>query len=563
MAQLRRRLHNTHTSIETESMELTKLIDGLADPSAYPFTVHHVELRQTHISAVFLTEQFVYKVKKPVDYGFLDFSTLEKRRYYCDEEVRLNRRLAADVYLGVVPITQVDGQPRFEGDGEPMEWAVKMRRLPDDATLAHRLAHVDVDSQPVDAQTMRRLGTRIALFHASAESGPHVDIYGHFDSVAGNARENFEQSQDQVGNTVSPAVFARLKSLTEAALERQRALIESRADRGVARDTHGDLRLDHVYIFPDRQPPQDLVVIDCVEFSERFRFSDPISDIAFLVMSLNLQGRRDLGRELLEAYIRAAGEESGMSLAAFYTAYRAVVRAKVEGLKLARAEIADADRQAALTLSRGSWLLAVGELETPQRRPCLLLVAGLPGTGKSTLAREVCKRADLHLIRSDVVRKELVGAVGEQSAETTSNAAGFGQGSYTAEWNRRTYAECLHRARQLLLEGERVVVDANFRVEADRRDFLDAATQLGVRSGMLVCQADSEIVRARLANRRGDASDADWSVYLRAAESWEAPSARTQAVVQTVDTSGGLAGSVAQAIAALQRWELWPPSPER
>lgn len=532
-------------------MELSKLLGGLADPSAFPIPAHTVEVRQTHISAVFLTDDYVYKVKKPVDYGFLDFSTLEKRRHYCDEEVRLNRRLAPDVYLGVVPIAEVDGRLCFEGEGEPIEWAVKMRRLPDDATLAYHLAHGDVD-----AATMRNLGARIASFHATAESGPQVDIFGHFAAVAGNARENLEQSRDQIGSTVSPAVFTRIESLTEEALAVHRSLIEERADRGVPRDTHGDLRLDHVYIFPDRQPPENLVVIDCVEFSERFRFADPISDVAFLVMGLNLKGRRDLGREFLEAYLDAADDKQAVSLVAFYTAYRAVVRGKVEGLKLSRAEIAEADRQIASTKSRGSWLLALGELETPHRRPCLLLVAGLPGTGKSTLARAICKLANLQLIRSDVVRKELADAAGEQSTTATPAETGFGEGIYSARWNRRTYGECLRRARQLLFEGERVLVDANFRTDADRRDFLDAATQLGVRCGVLVCHTDSQIVRTRLANRRGDASDADWSVYVGAAESWQEPGPRTQAVLQTIDTGGSLENSVAQAIEVLQQWEL-------
>ena len=369
--------------------------------------------------------------------------------------------------------------------------------------------------------------------------------------MASNARENFEQSLGQVGNSVSQAVFTRIRSLTEEALERLRPLIESRADGGVPRDTHGDLRLDHIYIFAEHPPPDNLVVIDCVEFSERFRFADPISDVAFLVMGLNLQGRRDLGREFLEAYIHAAGDSQGMDLVPFYTAYRGVVRGKVEGLKLDRVEIAEADRKTAFTESRGSWLLALGELDAPKRRPCLLLVAGLPGTGKSTLARTICDHANLQLIRSDVVRKELADVA-------ASSQTDFGEGIYTAKWNRRTYEECLRQALRLLFEGERVVVDANFRIEADRRDFLQAATQMGVRSGVLVCEADPQIVRARLANRRGDASDADWSIYERAVEGWEQPSARTQSVLKTIDTSNSLEKSVAQAMQALQQWDLAP-----
>ncbi len=526
---------------DVTQLTLPELIEGLTDPTAYPFSIDEVEVCQTHISVVFLAGDYVYKVKKPVDYGFLNFGTLDKRRHYCEEEVRLNRRLAPDVYLGVVPVTRCGEQLCFEQDGAPVEWAVKMRRLPDEATLQHRLGDGDVS-----VEVIRSLGRRIAEFHANAESGPSVAEYGRFDVVAGNARENFDQSADQVGTTVSETVFTRVQTLTEDALSRDRKLIESRAGRGVPCDTHGDLRLGHVYLFPDRDPPSDLVVIDCIEFAERYRFADPIADVAFLVMGLNLQGRRDLGREFLNEYIKASGDDEGRELVPFYATYRATVRGKVEGMKLSRDELTEADRAIAMKKSRGSWLLALDELELPCRRPCLLLVAGLPGTGKSTLARTLAEQADLQVIRSDVVRKELAGIESEQSS-----ASIFGNGIYTTEWNRRTYDECLRRAQQLLFGGQRVVVDANFRKEADRRQFLDSATQFGVRSGVLVCEADAEVVRQRLENRRGDASDADWSVYEQAAESWEEPSPRTQSAVRFIDTGGSTEGATSQAMHAL------------
>ncbi len=267
-------------------MELPRMIAALMDPVAYPDPVREVEVRQTHISAVFLAGAYVYKVKKPVTFGFLDFGTVAKRRHYCEEEVRLNRRLAPEVYLGVVPVTRSGGGLSVEGNGEVVEWAVKMRRLPDQATLQSRLQRGEVD-----VGVMEILAHKIAAFHAHAESGPRVADFGRFEVVAGNARENFEQSEAHRGSTVSRAVFERAKMLTEEALTRLRSLIAGRAERGVPRDTHGDLRLGHVYYFPDRKPPGDLVIIDCIEFNERFRFADPVSDMAFLVMGLKLQDR--------------------------------------------------------------------------------------------------------------------------------------------------------------------------------------------------------------------------------------------------------------------------------
>lgn len=526
-------------------MNLSQITEALSDARAYPDPVGKVEVRHTHISAVFLAGSYVYKVKKPVELGFLDFSTLAKRRHYCEEEVRLNRRLAPEVYLGVVPVTRNDKGVRVEGDGEVVEWAVKMRRLPDEATLQSRLPRGEVGVQVVQA-----LARKIASFHAQAESGPRVAAFGGFEVVARNALENFEQSAAHVGTTVSNTVFTRAQTLTKEALARHRALIESRAERGMPRDTHGDLRLGHVYYFPDREPPDDLVIIDCIEFNERFRFADGVADMAFLVMGLTLQGHRDLARAFTETYFIASGDAEGRALVPFYTAYRAAVRGKVEALKLARPEIADADRAVALTKARGSWLLALDELEKPGQNPCLVLVGGLPGTGKSTLARALAERVGFRVIRSDLVRKELAGAPGKEPAA-------FGEGIYAAEWTERTYAECLRRAETLLFEGKRVLVDANFREESWRRAFLEAATRWGVAGGLLLCQAESNVVRDRLASRRDDASDADWAVYLKAVETWEEPGPQTQSALQTISTGGSVEGALLQAADALRRWDLY------
>ena len=277
-----------------------------------------------------------------------------------------------------------------------------------------------------------------------------------------------------VGTTVSKSVFERAQALTEESLARHQSLIERRADRNVPRDTHGDLRLGHVYYFPKREPPGDLIVIDCIEFNERYRFADPVSDMAFLFMGFVYQGRRDWAQSFAEAYFLASQDNEGRVLLPFYTSYRAAVRGKVEGLKLARPEISESDRAVALTKAQGSWLLALGELEAPSRKPCLILVGGLPGTGKSTLANALAQRAGFRVIRSDVVRKELAGVGGMESRSE------FGQGIYTAEWTKRTYAECLRRAEELLYSGERVLVDANFREENQRRMFLDSALRCGV-----------------------------------------------------------------------------------
>jgi aminoglycoside phosphotransferase family enzyme/predicted kinase len=518
-------------------MDIAALISALSDARAFPFPVTDVEVRQTHISVVFLAGDTVYKIKKPVRLSFLDFSTLEKRRHFCDEEVRLNRRLAPDVYLGVVPVTSDGPRVQFEGAGEIVDWAVKMRRLPESATLEQRLLRDEIE-----IWQLRALASRLAKFHADAARSGHIAGFGRFTVVAGNIRENFAVSAPTVGLTISPAVRERLMALTERALSDLEPLIEARALRGAPCDTHGDLHLDHVYLFPERPAPADLVVIDCIEFNERFRYADPVADMAFLVMDLEFHGRRNLANEFAAAYFGACGDDEGRRLLPLYVCYRAAVRAKVDGLQLAGKEIPEAARNRARMRARGHWLLALSELEVPGGRTCLVLIGGLPGTGKSSLAASLATRAGFEVIRSDVVRKEIAGIPTDAAARAADRA-----GIYTDEWTDRTYAECLRRAEERLFQGKRVIIDASFVEEECRRPMFEAALRWGVPALFLVCQAEPATVKARLDARRDDASDADWPVYLAAARRWEDPGQQIARATHIIDSGESAAAAVEQA----------------
>lgn len=521
-------------------MELAALIAALSDPRAFGREAGaRVEIVQTHVSVVFLLEDEVYKLKKPVDLEFLDYSSLHRRKHFCQLEVELNRRLAPDVYLGTLPVVQTDEGVRVGAEGPAIDWVVHMRRLPDAARLGERIARGEVD-----AAVMRRLGARLAEFHAKARRGPAVSTWATFAAVAANCRQNFVQLAAL--EVASETLLTRLERRTEEALARAHAAIEGRARRQVACDTHGDLRLEHVYWFPDKAEPDDLVVIDCIEFGEQFRCADPVADLAFLVMDLHDARRRDLAEALCDGYFAAADGDvaEARSLLPLYTAYRATVRGKVDAFKAREPEVPAEAAAAALASSHRHLLLALAELQPAALGPCLVLLLGLPGTGKSTLARALAGEGFLW-VRSDAVRKQLAGLPPEQKA-------GPAAGIYSDAWSERTYAVCLERARARLLEGERVVVDANFKADAQRRPFVALARALGVPVRLVVCTADEATVRDRLSKRTGDASDADVAVYLRARAAWEPLAPEHAALADTVDTGGPREEVAERVLAALR-----------
>jgi hypothetical protein len=369
--------------------------------------------------------------------------------------------------------------------------------------------------------------------------------------VERNCLENIEQLQGAIGTACSEAVHRRLDALTRHELAVQRARIEARARRGIACETHGDLRLEHVYLFPDRDPPRDLCIVDCIEFNERFRFADPIADIAFLVMDMRAHGARAEADRLVERYVDAAGDHDGAALLPLYIAYRATVRGKVRAMQSTEPEIPQEARKAALQAARGHLLQAVGELAPPQERPCMLLMCGLPGTGKSVLARELAERAGFAIVRSDVTRKQLAGL---RSGESGGNAPAAG--IYAPDFTTRTYDACLAEAERRLFAGERVIVDATFREDSQRVRFVEAAQRWSVPIRILHCRADEDLVHHRLDQRVGDPSDADWGVYQHMREIWEPFGEDTAELVDEIDTGGTLRQVTQRGLDALRRHGL-------
>ncbi len=507
------------------------LIRDLSNSDAYPHDAGAIEVHQTHISVVFLAGDFAYKLKKPLDLEFVDYSTLEKRRRFCQREIELNARLAPDVYLDVVPIyfdASRDAHRIGEADNhesrQVVEWAVRMRRLSEEDTLRTRL-HND----GVPPGLFARLGEKLARFHREADHSPEIAGCARYAKVEKNAIDNFRQSRDQVGRTVDSDVFERLQTHTGRHLSSLEPLMSRRADSAIPRDTHGDLRLEHVYIADDGS----LFIVDCIEFNDAFRFADPICDIAFLVMDLGFRGFDDEAQRFLSAYFDHSDDDEGRELLDFYVAYRSCVRAKVHGFKSQEPEVPKALREEAREKSQAHWLYALSRLD-PDHGPALFLLAGLPATGKSTLGRRwvADDKADL-LIETDQVRKELAGLDPDESAQDE-----FGSGIYTLEFTERTYTEVANRARAALKKGKRVCVAATFVKDKRRLQLIDVARRMGVPVHFIECQISEELAHQRLAARKNDISDADVTVYDKLKEIWERPSPTVARVHQTKDTSG-------------------------
>lgn len=520
---------------------LAGVVAALSQPAAYPYPVSGVEVIQTHISVVFLAGDYVYKLKKPVDFGFLDFTTPRRRLAACRAEVRLNRRLCSDTYLGVVPVRETSDGLRFEGTrGRVVDYAVKMRRLPEERMLDRLLPAGLVDGAMIDG-----LAGVIARFHDRAERGPRIDRYGSPRVIARNWQENFDQTRPFVGTTLDAGQDERIRAWVAAFQCDARPLFERRVREGRVRDCHGDLRLSAVCF----RAPGDICVYDCIEFNARFRYSDVAADVAFLVMDFDRHDRPDLGRRFVRQYVAASGDVGLLGVLRFYQCYRAFVRGKVESFQTAEPEIPTAQRERAAERARRAFALA-DEYTTREDRPRLVVMAGLSGTGKSALAARLAAGLGATVVASDVVRKALAG-----HAPTERLGSAFGGGIYTAEQTERTYAAMLAEAERLLDAGESVILDATYARARHRQAARDVASRAGASFSCVECVADDETVRARLLARESDptaVSDAGLAVWREQRRRFEPVvelGAGEHVVVDTAQPLDQTAGDAFQAIA--------------
>ncbi len=475
------------------------VIDALRDPAVYPHPVDRVELIETHISWVFLAGERVYKIKKPVELGFLDFRTLRQRRHFCHEEVRLNRRLAPDTYLGVIELKGSRPHIRMGGPGRTVEVAVEMRRLP-----ADRMLDQLVEAGRAEPAQVRAVAATVARFHAEAETGGRVDAMGSVDTIRTNWEECFAQTADVPADVWRPEERRALRAYVDDFLAREGPRLEARIAQGRIRDCHGDLQAQHVCCI------EPIQIFDCIEFNERFRFGDTAAEIAFLAMDLERLGAPALAIEFINAYTEETGDYGVVPLLDFYRAYRAFVRAKVLAFQLS-------DRPALIPAARALFALA-GRFAKPRGPARLLITSGVMGSGKTTVARAVAARLGAIVIRTDAVRKRLAGLGIHERA-----TAGFGKGLYTSGMSERTYAQTLALAGEVVAAGWPVIVDGSFSRAAERAQARRVAERLGVAHATLWCDAADAAIAERLARRAGDISDGHVELLPQHRARYESP----------------------------------------
>jgi aminoglycoside phosphotransferase family enzyme/predicted kinase len=515
---------------------------------AYEVDPGEVRLETTHASWVLLTERDVWKLKRPVDLGFLDFRTIEARRRDCEEEVRLNRRLAPDVYLAVAPVYRTASGCAFVGEGPVVDWAVRMRRLPDGASATALLARGQLD-----ARLLATLAERLSAFFRSAPATP---AFGTPDALALNLDENFSQVAPFVGELLDQRTFDDVQAFQRDHLARNERQFRTRLAEGRVREGHGDLRLEHVYFLPGPDGRLEPLVIDCISFNERFRCGDVAADVAFLAMELEASGRPDLSAGFLARFAEASDDFGLYGVLDFYLSYRAWVRGKVAaflaGDPASGAEIRASKRDEA----RRCFGLSRAFSGPPLDRPFLVVVGGLIGSGKSTLAAELGRELAVPVVSSDRTRKARAGL---------SPTAPADAGAYTQQARDTTYEAILARAVQVLEAGRGVILDATFAASRWRRQAAEAARASNAAFVWVEARCPLEVLRQRLsARRRGSsASDADASLLETFVRDYEPAGPGDPGPLLAIDTSGTAEAALQSALRGLSPHGITPARERR
>ena len=469
-----------------------QFVEGMLNPAIYPYPCTKVRLIETHISWVFLTGLRAWKVKKPVDFGFVDFTTLDRRRQCCLEELRLNRRLAPDLYLDVVPITGSAASPEIDGDGPVIDFAVCMMQFDQNHLLSN------LSPTLLQRKHMNVLADQCAQFHTNAEVAPSDSPFGSAPRIRAAFEDNFNTLK-RANNGLADEVSS-LCETTRFQFGRLEEVFAQRKANGMIRECHGDLHLGNMFLQDDR-----VAIFDGIEFNDDFRWIDIISDIAFLIMDLQDRGYHGFGNRFLNRWLEHTSDYGGLSVLRLYCAYRAMVRAKIDVIRLHQENVSCSDQRHLSNDCRG--YLQLAQRYSARLSPSLTITTGPSGSGKTTIAQKLIDSGDTIRTRSDVERKRLFGLAPEESSDERLR-----QRMYSSEADNATYDRLADLATIVIDAGLPVVVDAAFLRRTDRYRFAQLAACLGVPFMILKCSGGQQQLQERVEarQRRGrDASEAD------------------------------------------------------
>ncbi len=485
--------------------------DFYPHPTALP-----IKLIQTHISYVLLTGSYVYKVKKAIKLDFLDFSTLPLRKHFCEEELRLNQRGAPGIYLEVVPVTADGDDLRLGGSGAAVEYALKMKQFPQEDLFSSQLA----SGKLTDAEIVQAAQT-LAAYHKQAGTDARLAQFGQPQHIRKMIEDNYSVAQKFIGGPQSRHQFELTKEFTDRWIREFSQLFADRVQQGRVRECHGDLHLGNICRWEER-----IVFFDCIEFSEPLRWIDVMNDAAFTAMDLDAGDRPDLSTLFLNTYAEHTGDWEGLQVIPLYLCARAYVRAMVHSLQLDNAELSlgelEGARESAMRYYHLAWQYTV------RRKGQLILVSGLSGTGKSTLARRLAQQIKAVHIRSDAVRKHLVGI------EVESHG---GPQLYTSEMTHRTYDRLLHLGLLLAGQGFSVILDAKFDRALFRQQAISRSRSSNISIRIIQCTAPDEVIHSRLLHRTGDISDASADLLLQQRAAFEPFDEEERDILTVIDTS--------------------------
>ena len=482
-------------------MTLPPVIEQMLLPDFYNYSVKEpIQLLQTHISFVLLTGAYAYKVKKPMNFGFLDFSTLEKRKYFCEEELRLNRRLAPELYLSVLPIIETDGKYSFDqtGTGTPVEYAIAMPEFSQDDLLIEMFA-----SGRLTAEHVQEIGEQLAAFHQRAETNEHINSFGTMEAVRAVANDNYTSTEKYVGIAQTEEQLAQTRAYTDKFFAENESLFSDRIAKDKVRECHGDVHLKNICLYQDK-----IQIFDCIEFNEPFRNSDVLYDAAFLLMDLQFRGRKDLANIFLNTYLERTGDYEGAVLLPLHCSMRAYIRAKVTSFLLDDPNIPDDVKAIALTEASAYYKLAWEYTQPKQGK--LILMSGVSGSGKSTTAKAIAAEQDAIYLRSDAIRKQLAGIDLMQRGSDDI---------YTSEMTAKTYARLTELGVLLASKGFTVILDAKYDRVSLRSEAIAAAKAQNISCEIIYCTAPMEVLQQRLRDRAQANNDiADATVELLASQ---------------------------------------------